>query len=39
MMSLFFQNKFDIGVTSVLFKTGNQLQSRPTLQTPHYYGS
>ena len=38
MKSLFYKNKLDIGVTRVLFKTGNELQSKPTLQTPQYYG-
>ena len=38
MKSLFYKNKLDIGVTRVLFKTGNELQSKPTLHTPHHYG-
>ena len=38
MKSLLYKNKLDIGVTHVLFKTGNELQSKPTLHTPHYYG-
>ena len=38
MKSLLYKNKLDIGVTHVLFKTGNELQSKPTLRTPHYYG-
>ena len=38
MKSLLYKNKRDIGVTRVLFKTGNELQSKPTLRTPHYYG-
>ena len=38
MKSLLYKNKLDTGVTSVLFKTGNELRSKPTLRTPHYYG-
>ena len=38
MKSLLYKNKLDIGVTRVLFKTENELQSKPTIQTPHYYG-
>ena len=38
MKSLLYKNKLDIGVTHVLFKTGNELQSKPNLRTPHYYG-
>ena len=38
MKPLFHKNKLDIGVTGVLFKTGNELQSKRALQTPYYYG-
>ena len=38
MKSLFYKNKLIHWSNAGTVQTGNELQSKPTLQTPHYYG-